>query len=96
MGEVDALTDVNQDIVGDTVSNKESTNRLINHIERQTWRGLCKHKETEQLAAYNREGQKKKTRLSLGIHVRQISEKRKLPRCQYCCGTLKIEESGIW
>jgi hypothetical protein len=38
-------------------------------------------------------GTKEKPRLSLGMHVRKVSEKGKVPRCQYCHGN--IEESGI-
>jgi hypothetical protein len=60
---------------------------LINQNERRARRGSRKRKQTEKIAAYNREGQKKKARLSLGIHVGKVSEKGK--------EILKIEESGI-
>jgi hypothetical protein len=48
------------DIVGDMESNEECTNRLVNYIEKDTWKGSRKCKETEKLAAYDGEGLKKK------------------------------------
>jgi hypothetical protein len=67
---------------------------LINQNERRARRGSRKRKQTEKIAAYNREGKKKKGRLSLGIHVGKVSEKGKVPRCLYCRGD--IENRGEW
>ena len=67
---------------------------LINQNERRALRGSRKRKQTEKIAAYNREGQKKKARLSLGIHVGKVSERGKVPRCLYCRGD--IENRGEW
>ena len=96
MGEVDEVTHVYQDTVGDTESNEESTNikRLINQNERGARRGSRKRKQTEKIAACNQEGQKKKPRLSLSIHVGEVSEKGMVPRCLYCHGN--IENRGEW
>ncbi len=90
------MRSIYQDKVEDTKSNEESanTNILINRNERRAWRGSRKCKQTEKIAAYNREGQKKKARLSLGIHVGKVSEKGKVPRCLYCRGD--IENRGEW
>ncbi len=43
------------------------------------------------MAAFNWERLKK---MSLGIHVRKVSEKGKVPCCQYCSGN--IEYRGEW
>jgi hypothetical protein len=58
--EADVWANNELDIVGDMESNEECTNRLVNYIEKQPWKGSRKHKETEKLAAYNLEGLKKK------------------------------------
>jgi hypothetical protein len=39
-------------------------------------------------------GSEEKPRLSLGMHVCKVSEKGKVPRCQYCHGD--IENRGEW
>ncbi len=89
LGEVDAWAKVYKDVVGVTVSNEENANILINDIEGGTQKGSRKQKETEKLAAYNQEGLKKKPRSTQGIHLRKVSEKGKVPKCHYCCGSIE-------
>ena len=96
-GEIEAWANVYQDLVGDTVSNEGNINRLIREIEveGETWKGSRKRKETKKLAAYNQdEGLKQKPLLTQGIHVREVSEKGKVPKCHYCHGS--IENRGEW
>ena len=58
-------------------------------------RGARKRKQTEKSSAYNGESERKRPRgLSLGIHVRQVSEKGKIPKCQYC--RCEIGNRGVW
>ena len=96
-GEIEAWAKVYQDLVGDMVSNEGNTNILIREIEveGETQKGSRKRKETEKLAAYNQdEGLKQKLLLTQEIHVREVSEKGKVPKCHYCRGS--IENRGEW
>ncbi len=64
--EANAWANNDLNIVGDMESNEESANRLMNYIEKETRKGSCKFKETEELAAYNQEELKKKKTTLLG------------------------------
>ena len=62
--------------------------------EKITRKGSRARKSPEKLGEYLRERPKKKQKLSLGIHVGMVSEKGKIPRCQYC--RCQIEKRGEW
>ena len=75
---------------------EDTIDRLIDHmnINKKGEVGEADLINRKERGAHNREGQKKKARLSLGIHVGKVSEKGKVPRCLYCRGD--IENRGEW